>query len=182
MASRYDRVAGRMMRRPFRRIAADLVAGLPAGATVLDVGTGPGRLPAEILRQRPDLLVLAVDPAPDMVDLTRERLAAFGDRGTALVGDAESLPVDACSVDLVVSTLSVHHWADLTAAGAELVRVLRDGGQVRIYDLRSSPFRELAAAVTGDPDDVAPTRFRITPLPRPTLFRMVLRPLGRPGG
>lgn len=145
---------------------------------MLDVGTGPGRLPAEILRQRPDLRVIAVDPAADMVDLARERLAPFGDRGSALVGDAAHLPVPDGDVDLVVSTLSVHHWDDLAAAGPELDRVLRPGGEIRVYDLRSSPFTELAGAVPGRPVQAGPTRFRISPLPRPTLFRMVLRPAG----
>ena len=49
---------------------------------------------------------------------------------------AESLPFAAGAFDLVLSTLSAHHWADPTAAINEQVRVLRPGGQLRIYDLR----------------------------------------------
>ena len=45
----YDRSAGRVTRRLHTRIAHDVAAlGLPPGATVVDVGTGPGRLAAAI--------------------------------------------------------------------------------------------------------------------------------------
>jgi ubiquinone/menaquinone biosynthesis C-methylase UbiE len=40
------------------------------------------------------------------------------------------------SFDLVVSTLSMHHWANPTAGLAEISRVLRLGGRALIWDLR----------------------------------------------
>jgi ubiquinone/menaquinone biosynthesis C-methylase UbiE len=41
------------------------------------------------------------------------------------------------SFDLVVSTLSMHHWADPTAGLAEIGRVLRPGGLVLVWDFRA---------------------------------------------
>ena len=41
------------------------------------------------------------------------------------VADVADLPFDDRSVDLVVSTLSMHHWADPAAGLRETVRVLR---------------------------------------------------------
>jgi ubiquinone/menaquinone biosynthesis C-methylase UbiE len=40
------------------------------------------------------------------------------------------------SFDLVVSTLSMHHWADPAAGLAEIGRVLRPGARALIWDFR----------------------------------------------
>jgi len=45
-----------------------------------------------------------------------------------VVGDAADLPFGDASVDLVVSTLSLHHWAEPADVFAEIARVLRTGG------------------------------------------------------
>lgn len=179
-ASHYDWVARHLMRRPYRRIAADATAALPERASVLDVGTGPGRLLVEMARMRPDLRITGVDLATDMVETARRNLSSFGDRTTAVVGDVSDLPFEDDTFDLVVSTLSLHHWDDPAAGGAELARVLRPGGQIRIYDLRSAPFAALCAGATGSEGAVEPARFPITPLPRPALRRLVLRSGDRP--
>ena len=178
-AAHYDWMADHLMRRPYRRIAADAVAAAPPEASVLDVGTGPGRLLVEVARMRPDLRVTGVDLARDMVDTARRNLAAFGERATAVIGDVGDLPFADGIFDLIVSTLSLHHWADPATGGAELARVLRAGGQIRIYDIRSAPFAALRAGVTGHRDGVEAGRFPITPLPRPALRRLVLQPDAR---
>ena len=40
------------------------------------------------------------------------------------------------SFDLVISTMSMHHWADPTAGLTEIGRVLRPDGRALIWDLR----------------------------------------------
>ena len=47
-----------------------------------------------------------------------------------------SLPFESGSIDLVVSTLSLHHWPNPGAGFAEIARVLRPGGVALVYDLR----------------------------------------------
>ena len=59
-----------------------------------------------------------------------------GRRPSFLVGDVAALAFPDRSFDLVVSTLSMHHWADPTAALAEIGRVLRPGGRALIWDFR----------------------------------------------
>ncbi|MBK6871875.1 MAG: class I SAM-dependent methyltransferase [Kineosporiaceae bacterium] len=172
-AAAYDRVAGRLMRRPFRRIAEDLAQQLPPGAGLLDVGTGPGRLLVEVARRRPDVRVTGVDLAPDMVETARGHLAEFGERAAVLVADVRELPFPDGAFDVIVSTLSLHHWADPAAGAVELNRVRRVGGQIRIYDLRSAPFAELQNALTGQGNGQT-ERFRISPLPVPALRLLVI--------
>ncbi|HET9657023.1 MAG TPA: class I SAM-dependent methyltransferase [Kineosporiaceae bacterium] len=186
-AAHYDLIAGRLMRRPYRRMAVDAAAGLPPGACVLDVGAGPGGLLVQLGLLRPDLRLTGVDLASDMVATARDHLARFGDRATAVVGDVAELPFGDAMFDLVVSTLSLHHWADPVAGGREVARVLRPGGTIRIYDVRSAPFAALrtgvaesagAGAAEGAGSGAGPDPFPITPLPRPALRRLVLSPDG----
>jgi ubiquinone/menaquinone biosynthesis C-methylase UbiE len=55
------------------------------------------------------------------------------------VADLADLPLPDDSVDLIVSTASLHHWTDAGAVIASLSRVLRPGGQMLIYDFRPVP-------------------------------------------
>jgi len=53
------------------------------------------------------------------------------------------IPFPDASLDLIVSTLSLHHWSDAIAVLDEVARVLRPGGAFLIVDLRrdlSAPF------------------------------------------
>ena len=132
----YDRFAGRLERRLQARIAADVAdLGLPAGAHVLDVGTGPGRLPVRIARRSPQVWVTGLDVSARMVEAASAAVEP-GQQVIAEVGDVAALPYRDHSVDLVVSTLSQHHWPDLPGAVRELARVLAPGGQIWIYDIR----------------------------------------------
>ena len=121
----YDFLARRVLRRLYRHIADDLVAELPQNAEVLDVGTGPGVLLVELARRRADLRLVGVDLSADMVAAATRNIAEFADRASARVGDVVELPFDDGSFDVVVSSLSMHHWDHPDAAVPELARVLR---------------------------------------------------------
>lgn len=142
----YDFVARRVVRGVYRRIADDIVEVAPGGAPVLDVGTGPGVLLTEIARRRPDLRLTGIDLSPDMVAAARRNVAEFAGRVDVLAADVADLPFPDASYDLVVSSLSSHHWDRPEAATLELARVLRPGGRLYIYDIRSAPFDALVDA------------------------------------
>jgi ubiquinone/menaquinone biosynthesis C-methylase UbiE len=67
---------------------------------------------------------------------TDRALNGEGRRPSFLVGDVAALAFPDGSFDLVVSTLSMHHWADPAAGLAEIGRVLRPGGRALIWDFR----------------------------------------------
>jgi ubiquinone/menaquinone biosynthesis C-methylase UbiE len=58
------------------------------------------------------------------------------DRVSFRRGDAQQIPFPNASLDLVVSTLSLHHWSDPVAVLDEIARVVRPGGSFLIFDLR----------------------------------------------
>lgn len=164
---RYDFLARRLFRRAYRRFAADVAGIAPPGGAVLDVGTGPGVLLAELVRLRPDLRVSGVDLSADMVDAANRNLAGFGARASAHQGDVADLPFPENSFDVAVSSLSLHHWDDPAAAAGELARVLRPGGQLVIFDTERAPFDELTAALPGSPDPQrTPVRTGVPLFPR----------------
>lgn len=138
-ASAYDTMSRILLGPLFRRIAADVAAVAPDSARVLEVGCGPGHLSMRLARQH-GLEVIGLDLDPSMIKRARAHAdSAGGDDGrqpSFLAGDVASLAFPDGSFDLVVSTLSMHHWADPTAGLTEIGRVLRPGGRALVWDLR----------------------------------------------
>jgi ubiquinone/menaquinone biosynthesis C-methylase UbiE len=142
----YDLVSRRVLRGMYRRLATDVAQVAPDGGAVLDVGTGPGVLLVELAARRPDLRLTGVDLSADMIAAATRNLRPFGERVSTRVGDVTSLPFPDRSFDLIVSSLSLHHWDHPEAAVPELARILRPGGRVHIYDFPFAPFDKLADA------------------------------------
>ena len=137
-AARYDAFAHRLLLRSlFEGIAQDIARVAPEGARVLEVGCGPGRL-SILLARRHGLRVTGLDLDPAMIELARANAAAASDGDTPSfeVGNVSALSFPDESFDLVVSTLSMHHWTDVRAALNEIGRVLRPNGRALLWDLR----------------------------------------------
>lgn len=140
-AALYDAVVHRLLLGSlFDRVAADVAAVAPDGAQALEVGCGPGRLSILLAREH-GLDVTGLDLDPAMIERARanaERPGAGDERRPSfVVGDVASQPFPDEAFDLVVSTLSMHHWADPKAGLAEIGRVLRPGGRALVWDFRA---------------------------------------------
>ena len=66
-------------------------------------------------------------------------------------GDVAHLPYPDQSFDVVVSTISMHHWFELEQPLRELYRVLRPGGRVWIYDFRFVKVQTVEKALASTP-------------------------------
>jgi SAM-dependent methyltransferase len=138
-AVHYDAFSRFLLGQLYRRIAADVAAVAPDGARVLEVGCGPGHLSVQLAGQhRLEVTGLDLDPAMIARAAANTDRAAHrgGRRPSFLVGDVAALAFPDRSFDLVVSTLSMHHWADPAAGLAEIGRVLRPGARALIWDFR----------------------------------------------
>jgi SAM-dependent methyltransferase len=135
----YDEMSRLVLGSFFGPIAADIAAAAPDGARVLEVGCGPGHLSIRLARQH-GLNVTGLDLDPAMIERARanaDRSEDSDESGPSfLVGDVAALPFPDESFDLVVSTMSMHHWADPTSGMAEIDRVLRPGASALIWDFR----------------------------------------------
>lgn len=108
--------------------------GVPPGrpVTVLDVGTGLADIPDAIRRKHGRVTTIGLDEAPDLLRQASERL------DHAVCGNARSLPFRDASIDVVICSQLLHHFADDDLADiiAELNRVARS--LVVVADLRRS--------------------------------------------
>ena len=98
------------------------------GDTVLDVACGTGNVAVQAAQAGAE--VTALDLTPELFDAARARAQAAGVDVRWLEGDAEDLPFDDESFDVVVSTFGCMFAPRHDVAAAELARVLRPGGRL----------------------------------------------------
>jgi len=181
----YDTMSRLLLSPLVKRIAADIAAVAPAGARVLEVGCGPGHLSIRLARHH-GLEVTGLDLDPAMIARARANADRLGNgdgrRPEFLVGDVAALAFPDESFDLVVSTLSMHHWADPAAGLAEIGRVLRLGARTFIWDFRPDVrphlFRPRHAHVPDPVDLTRKSRLRVvnaTPWPWPWRLTLTQR-------
>jgi ubiquinone/menaquinone biosynthesis C-methylase UbiE len=99
-----------------------------AGQKVLDVAAGNGNVSLAAARRCCD--VIATDYVPALLARARERAAADRLAIEFQEADAEALPFQDASFDVVVSTFGVMFTPDQDKAASELVRVCRPGGKI----------------------------------------------------
>jgi SAM-dependent methyltransferase len=181
----YDAFSRFLLGQLYRRIAADVAAVAPDGARVLEVGCGPGHLSVQLAGQH-RLEVTGLDLDPAMIARAAANTDRAANRGgrrpSFLVGDVAALAFPDRSIDLVVSTLSMHHWADPAAALAEIGRVLRPGGRALIWDFRPGVrphlFGPRHAHIPDPVDHTRGSRLRVvkaTPWSWPWRFQLTQR-------
>jgi SAM-dependent methyltransferase len=135
-AGMYDALVATVLEGFYARVANEVAAAHPSGK-VLEIGSGPGQLTVQFAREAPGIRLTGVDISDAMVERAARRApgAGLSERVRFEVGDVGALPLPDQEFDGVVSTLSLHHWSDPAGGLAEICRVLKPGGEARIYDL-----------------------------------------------
>jgi ubiquinone/menaquinone biosynthesis C-methylase UbiE len=118
----------------YRKQAAQLTEGLPAGADVLEVAPGPGYLAVEMARL--GFHVTGLDISRSFVEIASRNARRAAVSVEFRQGDAASLPFAAESFDLIVCQAAFKNFTQPTSALDEMYRVLRRGGTAVIQDLR----------------------------------------------
>jgi ubiquinone/menaquinone biosynthesis C-methylase UbiE len=111
---------------------------IAAGECVLDVGCGSGAVTREIARRvGAGGLVVGLDPSRELLAVAREfsQQAGLDDRVRFREGDVLRLPLQDSSFDVVLCATVLSHVPNGEAAVPELVRVLRSGGRLGVFDL-----------------------------------------------
>ncbi len=105
--------------------------GLGEAKAVLDVGCGVGHWGQRIIALcHAEASLIGLDAEAQWMDEARQRAKARGIDAAYQVANAETLPFDDASFDLVTCQTVLMHVADPAAVIAEMVRVLRPGGRL----------------------------------------------------
>ncbi len=144
MAGDYDRV-GRLT----ENAAIEFIArrALKPGIRVLDVACGTGNL--SIPAAKAGAIVTGIDIAPNLLDRARARAAREGLNIRFDEGDAEDLPYEDDSFDLVVSMFGAMFAPRPDVVAKELCRVCRSGGQIVMASWTPGGFLGELFKVTG---------------------------------
>jgi len=101
---------------------------LHATERTLDIACGNGN--ASLSAARRGCHVTGIDLAPELLNQASERAKAEHVELHLLEGDAENLPFEDSSFDVVLSTFGVMFAPDRQRALTELLRVLKPGGKI----------------------------------------------------
>lgn len=125
----YEQYMGRWSRQIAPRFLDWLDA--PAGLDWLEVGCGTGALSSAIVARCAPKSLVSIDPSEGFLATARANVPDA--RAVFQVGEAQALPVDAASRDVVVSALVLNFVPDRTRALTEMKRVARPGARIGFY-------------------------------------------------
>lgn len=130
-----------------REVADALLRALPADQApgrLVDVGCGTGYVTRRLRKRYPEAAITGIDPAPGMLAEAARRHGH--DRLYWQSGDAEALPFENASLDMVVSSLAIQWCPSPKGFLQEAERTLRPGGWLAFTTLLDGSLHELKTA------------------------------------
>ncbi len=117
--------------------------GVAPGERVLEVGCGSGAVARELAQRiGPGGHVVGLDASAALLEVAR-KLANDADLCSLIefrTGDCRALPFPDASFDAVLAVTTLSHVPNVERAIPELVRVIRPGGRVGVFDIDGDSF------------------------------------------
>ncbi|MFX1310352.1 MAG: class I SAM-dependent methyltransferase [Promethearchaeota archaeon] len=120
-----------------KRVISEIKKLNPSGI-ILDLGCGTGNLIIKIAKAFPGTEIIGIDISSEVLDIAKLNVEkkVMNQFVKFKVGSAEDLPFPNESINLIISSLSLHHWLDPSRALKEIYRVLSKNGTCLIFDFR----------------------------------------------
>lgn len=143
---RFNKLSSLGIDRLWRRTTVKL-ARLNRNSHVLDLAAGTGDLTMALATLGKPASVLATDFVPEMLEVAKEKAAAFeGDTKIDFAqADAQALPFADESFDVVTVSFGVRNLPDRAANFREVYRVLKPGGRYVVLEMSRPPFAPFRA-------------------------------------
>ncbi len=135
LASSYAKATRLAIESYYGQVAGEIVSNFKEGS-ILDLGTGPGYLPVEILKRSPAIKIVGVDLSRKLIQMANINAikAGVSDSVSFEVGNAANLRYNNDAFDMVISTGMLHSLKNPINVLIEINRVLKKGGEAWIYD------------------------------------------------
>jgi ubiquinone/menaquinone biosynthesis C-methylase UbiE len=178
--SLYDRYMGPLLFEPYASYVAQRIAPLRP-ERVLETAAGTGIVTRAVLERLPDATIIATDINPAVVEFAAQQVRS--ERVTFQQADAQDLPFEEASFDLVLCLFGIMFFPDKVRANAEAHRVLRPGGcyvVVTFDNLELNPVPKTAGEAVASlfPDDPSYMERGPFSYTDPTLVEQDLRAAG----
>jgi ubiquinone/menaquinone biosynthesis C-methylase UbiE len=135
LASSYEKATRLVIDGYYSQVADEIASSFTTG-TMLDLGTGPGYLPVEIVKRKPKINIIGIDLSKKLIHMAQANASKAGLSGQLRfeIGNAANLRFDDDVFDMVLSTGMLHSLKDPERALKEIYRVLKKGGQAWVFD------------------------------------------------
>ena len=135
LASSYEKASRMVVDGYYSQVADEIVSHIRQG-NILDLGTGPGYLPIEIVKRAPDIHITGVDLSRKLIHMARAKAqkAGLASQLSFEVGNSGRLHFDDAVFDMVISTGMLHSLKNPVNVLKEIKRLLKQGSEAWIYD------------------------------------------------
>jgi len=135
LATSYEKASRMVIEGYYSQVAGEIVSHIQQGS-MLDLGTGPGYLPIQILNRAPHLKIIGVDLSRKLIDMAKinAQKAGLSSQLSFEVGNSAKLRFDNETFDMVISTGMLHSLKNPVNVLVEIYRLLKDDADAWIYD------------------------------------------------
>jgi len=144
-AQLYDKAVSKYLEPEYKQVV-DEVCSFKARKLV-DIGCGPGKLLSLIASRISIDLMVGIDISYAMARIACRNFRRNGVMADVVNADAHMLPIRDGSIDLAVSTGTLHHIRRPEQVFRECMRILASRGEAWIYELsHDAPLKEIVEA------------------------------------
>jgi len=132
----YDRIATKYLEPSYNYVISEIEEVASGKLAIVEVGCGAGKLLSEIISRVKPRNILGLDISQAMTRISRRNLIRSGmySHANLIVADAHKMPIKDCSIDLIVSTGTLHHIREPAEFFRECSRILSENGEAWIYE------------------------------------------------